>query len=446
MGDGISVRSRFNSIARSLVLVTLLFGVGASHRSAAAPAPAGGDLNWWVHLRTTGYAFQAADTDNAYGETDRFGAYQHVDGVVSGLAGGRVTLRASGRLADDFQLGDRVTDRARLYTGYMDARLSEKAKVRLGRQFVHQEATSLTLDGLLVTFSKKSCMEVSVWGGVRAPLLTSYRDRTGDFGEDPAAGIRLQSRYFRNYRFSLSHAYRERDDKVSSRPLGFGMWMNPIENVRATARIAYDLEQEFWMRAEFGVRWRPARTGPAVALQFVDRSNRADAASWFSRFNRVERARIGRLTTRYEMENRFGGELEYSGAWVDSRTSTRLGGALLVPDGRLGYSARLGDSGEESTFYGDYSRRLMPWLRLGAGASVSTYALFKDAPEEEERDLTTAWGRMVLTPRPGIGLTVEGQRVENPAFSEDVRLLVGLDLSAGGGNLPAGWTGRGVRR
>ncbi len=445
MGGRVPVRALICSTGRTLGIVALLLIVGGADLYAASPDPGGGERSWWVHLRSTGYAFQAARSDSAYGEIDRFGAYQHVDGVVTGLAGGRVTLRISGRVADDLQLSERISDRARLYAGYFDARLNERVKIRLGRQFLHQEATSLTLDGLQLSLVPMKVFEISLWGGVRAPMITSYRDRTGDLGEDPAAGIRLVSRHFRNYRLSLSHAYRERDDKVSARPLGFGLWMKPFRTVQATARASYDLEQEFWVRAEFSARWRPSPTGLSIAAQIVDRSNRADAASWFSRFDQVERARMGRLTSRYECKSRFGGELEYSGAWVDSRSSTRLGGALLVPGGRLGYSVRLGDSGEESTFYGDYSRRLMRWLRIGGGAYVSTYALFKDAPEDEERELTTAWGRMVLTPRPGVGITVEGQRVENPFFSEDNRLLVGLDLSAGGGRLPSGWYGRGAR-
>lgn len=429
MAAGVPTGSRIGPHVRSVFLAAILFGSAGSCGSAAAATPPGGGLDWWVHLRSTGYAFQTVAGDEEGTEIDRFGAYQHVEGTVSGLAGGRITLRASGRAADDFQLSERITDRARLYTGYLDARLGGGFGARLGRQFHHQEGTSLTLDGLLLRYKAASGCEVVAWGGVQAPIITPYRDRTGDFGEDPAAGVRIVGVPDPRVMLTISHAYRERDDRVAARPLGLGMRLMPCKHVRATARAAYDLEQEFWMRAEFAARWRPKRTGPAVILQYVDRSNRADAASYFARFTGVERARVGRLTTRYELANRFGGEIEYSGAWVDTRTSTRVGGAVVVPGGRVGYSARLGDSGEESTFYGDIAHQPLSWLRLGVGASVSTYALFEDAPDDDERDLTTAWGRAEIFPCSGVGVTLEGQRLENPIYSEEFRMLFGLDLN-----------------
>ncbi len=406
-----------------------------------ADAPPANDLSWWLRLRSTGYAFQTVDPSNS--GTDRFGAYQGVEGGVRGLARGRVTLRVSGRLADDFRLSERITDRARLYSAYIDAALPGHTRARLGRQFVQQEATGLTLDGLFLGVRKGRRWEGSIWGGVRAPLITEYRDRTGDFGEDPAVGIRLVARGGRGARIALGYAYRERDGIVSSRPIGAGVWWTPLKSVRATGRAAYDLAREVWDRAEFRVRWKPVRTGIALAAQYVDRSNRADAASWFSRFTGVERSRLGRVTARYDRKDRFGGEIEYSGAFVGERTSTRLGGALIVPGGRVGYSARLGDAGEESSVYGDFSIDPLRWLRLAGGARISTYALFEDAPSDEERDLTTAWARVRLVPARGSALTVEAQRVENPAYSEDYRFLVGLDLTAGGGDLPSGWNRRG---
>ena len=43
------------------------------------------------------------------------------------------------------------------------------------------------------------------------------------------------------------------------------------------------------------------------------------------------------------------------------------------------------------------------------GATLSTYALFEDAPESAERELNTAFGRLRILPTSGVALTLEVQ-------------------------------------
>ena len=106
---------------------------------------------------------------------------------------------------------------------------------------------------------------------------------------------------------------------------------------------------------------------------------------------------------------------------------------MLFKYGRLGYSALFGDSGEESQWFGNVDVPVQTWERVAAGAVVSTYALFEDAPEAEERDLITLFGRATVEPWPGVRGVAEVQGLQTPDFDHDVRVLLGLDLLAGRG-------------
>lgn len=437
---GAALAARALAACLALVAGAATVALTAPSRALAAPGAAGTALpvtwrptSWWLRLRTTGYAFQ---TEPILGTAvDRFGAYQSFDGAASGLADGRIAFRASGRFADDLYLEDRSTDRARLFTGYVEVRPGARTSARLGRQFLQEGGTGLTLDGLLFEARSTRRWDAKVWGGARAPL--SRKIEAGDLGDDAAAGVRIGARPGDGVRVAASWAYRERAGRVGARPLGLEAGLaparGPLAGVALTGRVAYDLEREVWDRAEALARWATPVCPTVVTAQFVDRMPAVDAASYFARFAAAERIRAARTTVRYEHRSRVGAEVEYVGAFVDERTSARVGGALLLPVGRVGYSARVGDAGDESRWHGDVSFDALPWLSVDAGATFATYALLEDAPESDEHDLTTLFGRIRARPRPGLGATLEVQSVEGPVYSEDVRVLAGLDLTIGRG-------------
>lgn len=434
-----SVRPRHDgsNAARGTALVlgaaSILVAFTAANPVRAEPVPASPGwrpTSWWLQLRTTGYAFQ---TDDGSGATlDRFGAYQSFDGAVTGLADGRVGFHASGRFADDLYLEQGTTDRSRLTSGYLDARLVRRVSARFGRQFIQQGAMGLTLDGLLLTARPARGCDVALWGGARAPL--SHEVRAGSVGDDATLGARVTATPIAGTRASASWGYRERGGRVAARPLGVEASATPWRGIEATGRAAYDLERNVWDRAEALARWKPSPDLPVVAIQVVDRRPAIDAISYFARFNGIERARIARTTVRYERADRFGAEAEYVGTFVDERTSARIGAAFLAPIGRVGYSMRVGDAGEESQMYGDVSVAATPWLRVEGGATFASYALLENAADSDERDLTTAFGRLRATPRQGLGVTLEVQSLDDPLFSQDVRVLGGVDLVMGRGS------------
>jgi hypothetical protein len=412
------------ALAGILLLTIVCAGPAAARDPATAPVP-----SWWLHSRSTGYAFQTEDADGV--ELDRFGAYQEFDGNLWGLAGGWLSVRASGRFADDLSLAERTTDRSRLYVGHIETRPGARWTARLGRQFLQEGVTGLTLDGLWFSARPSRKIEARLWAGARAPLDRGFE--AGDLGDETAAGARILANPHPMLRVSASGAYRERGGVVASRPVGLEGTLTPLPRLRATGRATYDMEREGWQRAEALVQWQRLPGCPVFSAQIVDRRRAVDAASWFARFEDIERVRIGRFSIRQELPSGFGGQIEYVGAFVDERTSARIGGAALFPLGCVGYSVRIGDAGEESRWYGDLSWRARPWLRVGGGATFATYALLENAPSSEERDLTTLFARLRFEPRDGTAFFLEAQSLDNPHYEEDIRVLAGLDLTMGRG-------------
>lgn len=386
---------------------------------AAAPPP-----SWSLSLRSATYLFQTEDASG--GEADEFRFYQSFAGGAWGLAGGRLSLRASGRFANAPDQAWPGFETSRLHTGYLEARLGRGLRARVGRQFLHSGVAGLTLDGAELTYGRRA-LTVSAWGGARAPWGQAFA--LGSLERDAAAGFRLGVAPGGAHRFAVSGAYRERDGAVAERPLGCEYVTTALRHVDALARVVRDLAGDRWARLELQGRWQAAAARPVVALQYVDRYPSVDAASWFARLPDIERIRLLRASARWERPSRCGGELEYVGSFVDTRASSRLGLALLLPGARIGYSVRLGDVGEESCFYGEAAWQARPWLRLAGEASYLTYALLADAPASEERDLTTLAARACARLRPGVSVTAEVQSLDTPLYSQDVRFLLGVDLA-----------------
>ncbi|MCA9726716.1 MAG: hypothetical protein KC729_03470 [Candidatus Eisenbacteria bacterium] len=411
---------------RTAIVGIALFLLGAG--SAAAVQPPEG-TEWSVRLRTSAYAFQSYDQG---AELDRLGGYQHFDGYLGGLAHGKLAFRVGGRFADDLYLKERVHQRERLHVGFAEGRLGAASRVRLGRQFMQEGPNSLRLDGLWFDLRPMRRWQLHGWAGAQSPASLAYE--AGSLGDDAALGVRITGQPVSLMRVALSWAYREDGGAVAARPLGLELNTHPMPCLRAIAQGSYDLSEEMWDRVTAQGQILGGEHAPTITLQYLDRRPRIESSSYFARFlDDVERIRIGRASARYETPRGIGGEIEYFGSYVEDRTSARIGAAIVVPYVRVGYSTRVGDNGEEGRWYGDAHVEPLRWLTLQGGAAISTYALMEDAPEAEERDLTTAFGRIRAELRPGMALTAEVQSLEDPLFSKDVRFLAGLDLFAGGG-------------
>lgn len=412
----------------AVVIVTALTlgaGIATADTSATDLRFQSPKSSWALGMRSTGYAFQ---TEDAAGNTeDHFRFFQHYNGSVSGLAGGAITFRAAGRFANSAVVDYPGFENSRLYTGYMEARLGAHIRARMGRMFLQSGVAGLTLDGAWMSWRRNRNLEVSLWGGGRAPIGHGYE--WSDYGQDQAYGARLFFSPARKHRLVLSGAYRERYGEVSESPLGVEYVTTAVQNLRALARLIYDSETDRWSRLEAQGQWRARRGQPVVTFQFVDRHPSVDAQSWFARFTDLERISLLRSAVSWRNVNEYGGEVEYVGSFVGSRSSSRVGLAALLPLGRIGYSLRVGDQGDENSVYGDFGWDTTSWLRLEAEASYLTYALFSDAPTESERDLTTLAGRLCARLRPGLNLTAEVQSMKNPLYDSDVRFLLGIDMA-----------------
>nr|MEE4266482.1 hypothetical protein [Candidatus Krumholzibacteria bacterium] len=373
----------------------------------------------------TGYFHETQTVDTS--AERHFQAFQTVSGSLSGLASGKLVLRGSGRFDNDLAISPHEFQTGRWYSGYAEARLNPRFKARLGRQFLQSGVSGLTLDGAWLSYRHDHRLSAALWGGARAPVVGDFA--LGDLSEEKTTGAKVTLRPNPRWRLALSGAYREREGRVAERPVGLEVGTSALPSTRLLARAAYDLEADRWSRVQLQARWQKKPTAPVVNLQWLDRHPSIDAASWFSRFTRMERIKVARLSVAHTLASRFGGEVEFLGTYVGARTSTRLGLAVLYPLGRVGYSVRLGDAGEESRFYGEMRVQALRWLQLDAQASVLTYALLEDAPADDERELIAMVAGFRADLRPGMRLVGQVQSLDNPYYSQDIRVVLGLDLS-----------------
>jgi hypothetical protein len=387
--------------------------------------------SWWIAGRTTGYWFETLDPDTGT-QLQRFSFYQTVDGSITRLASGHLDLRFAGRFADADRFPTVQTNDSRLYSSYAQVRFDPRALGRLGRMFVQEGPASLTLDGLWIGLQPARRIDLRLWGGTSAPEDLDWEVKSLD--SDAAAGARVLATLHPELRAGLSWAYLERDGRTAARPVGLETTWFPLPGLRAFGRAEYETVQEEWGRLEVLGDYRPRRDGPwGFGLQFLDRRPRIEASSYFARFGDLERIEVLRGSVRYQRADGLGAEAEYYTGIIGDETSARISGAVLTRYGRIGYSALLGDAGEDSRWFGDVHVPITPWAQVAAGAVVSTYALLQDAPESEERDLVTLFGRATISLRDGVRGVAEVQGLQNPDFDQDIRVLLGLDLFAGHG-------------
>lgn len=403
------------------LLVGWLAATGATNVLADQPVPP----SWQMGLRTSGYFYQTEDPAGI--QTDRSLSYQTLSGSASGLANGRLTFRGSGRLVNGLAYDQTGIENSRLYNGHLEALLGNGLKARFGRQFIQSGVTGLTLDGAWLSWRRSPRLEADIWGGARAPYSLAFEP--GELDRDQALGGRVSLRAGRRWQVAVSGAYRERLGRVAERPVGLEVRSSALRGARLLGRAAYDLQQETWSRVQLQAQWRASAASPVVDVQLLDRRPSIDAASWFFAFTNLERVRAVRASLRHTLPSHFGAELEYLGSFVGERSSSRAGLAVLFPLGRVGYSVRMGDTGEESRFFGEIRHQALSWLEIEAQAAVLTYALLENAPADEERDLVSLAAGLRADLRPGCRVLAQVQSLDNPFYSKDVRLLLGLDLS-----------------
>lgn len=388
--------------------------------------------SWYFRTRTTGYAYTTAPKDAIDDETNHFEFYQYLDGAVSGFAQGKLDLRLSGRFADDFAFKANPTTPYRLYSGYLQAHLSRRDRLRLGRLFVQEGVANYTMDGLYLALRPTPRLKLRAWGGARSPYNMEWE--ASNLSDETALGAHAIALLTPWMNLGVDWSYLEHNGARAYQKVGAEASLRPGRGLRTILRAHYETESEQWDQAELLAWYRPTPGWPMLNLQYLDRRQSVEKNTYWERFlPSLDRVRLARASARYENEEQWGLEVEYFGSFVDEFEQTRLGGAVLFPYGRLGYSLRLGDAGEESRWYGDLRWQPVGWWNLSGGAMLSTYALLKDAPEDLERDLVTLYARSVTRLRDGLNLHLEFQSLDNPQYSKDMRFLVGIDLAMGRG-------------
>jgi len=388
-------------------------------------------FTWSAQLRSTAYFYQ--DVTETGRELDLAPLYEHFDVTVGQLAAGRLDFRVSGRYATDLADEGAVFTEDHLYAAYAGLSFDRfDTRVRLGRQFLQEGTNRHTLDGAWISVRPHRLWRVHLWGGGQAPTDRSFE--AGELSDDGAYGVRVVGQVARRARVGAWLATRQDGGETTATPIGGELLVTPTRGWRALLRGSFDAESEEFERFDLLTRYQPRRDLPVFTLQYIDRKPIIEASSFFSIFaDDLERVSLLRGSARYELENGFGGEIEAARSSVDDRDTDRFGLAVLVPYVRVGLAATSGDAGEDFRWYGDAHYRFFDRVDVSAGAVFAEYALVEDAPDDLTRELVTAFARARVELVDGLRLRAEVQSLENPLFSEDTRVLLGLDLMAGRG-------------
>ena len=420
------------------VLLALLLVLGPQAQ-AQDDAP----ITWSAQLRSTTYLYQ--DENEAGVETDYAPLYENFDVAVGRVASGRLDFRVSGRYATDLADEGAILTEDQLYVAYANLNLNRwQSRVRVGRQFLQEGTNRHTLDGAWISMRPTRDWQVRLWGGAEAPVDRSFE--AADFGDDAVFGARVLGRVHPRARVGAWVATRQSGGETTATPIGGEALVNPMRGLRALLRTSYDAENAEFERFDLLTQIAPRRDLPVFTIQYIDRKPIIEGSSFFRIFaDDLERISLLRGTARYELESGFGGELLAVRSAVDDRNTNRFGAALLVPHVRVGLALTSGDAGEDVRWYGDARYRFFDRLDLSAGAVFAEYALVEDAPDDQTRDLVTMYARARYELIDGLRLRAEIQSLETPLFSEDTRVLLGLDLMAGRGSTRFGLGAGGER-
>ena len=389
-------------------------------------------ITWSAQLRSTTYLYQ--DETAAGEEIDYAPLYENFDVTVGQVASGRLDFRVSGRYATDLRDEGAILTEDQLYTAYAGLRLDAgQTYVRVGRQFLQEGTNRHTLDGAWVNFRPVRDWQVRAWAGGEAPVARNFE--AAEFGDDAVYGVRVLGRVHPRARVGAWFASRQSGGETTATPIGGELLATPTRGVRALFRASYDTESSELERFDLLTRIAPRRDLPVFTIQYIDRKPIIEGSSFFRIFaDDLERISLLRGTARYELENGFGGELEGARSAVDDRNTNRFGVAALAPFVRVGLAYSSGDAGEDLRWYGDARYRFFDRLDVSAGAVFAEYALVEDAPDDQTRDLVTMFVRARYEVIDGLRLRAEIQSLETPLFSDDTRVLLGLDLMAGRGS------------
>jgi hypothetical protein len=412
-----------------LLLFLALVTSGLAAWTGAARAQESPPVHWSAQLRSTGYFLQQAEPGATEVE-DRLPFYEQVDAGVGNLLGGTLDFRFSGRYADDARFDGGVPQDTKWFVGYANARFQPMhTQVRVGRQFIQEGGLHAALDGGWLSLRPHRQWRMNAWVGSTAP-----GNRAFEFGDDVRYGGRVAWKATRQISLGAWGAQRTEDGTTLATEFGGEALVRPLRTLKLLARGTWETERSVLERADVLAVWQHRPDWPQLRGQFVQRSQRYEVGSWWEQFgDDLHDVQLLRGSARWTNEKGIGGELRGFGNYVDDRKNGAVGVGFIAPHLRVGVGYMSGDSGETTRFYGDVDWTFAHRIDVAAGASFESYGVVPDPTDDELRDLVSYYARGEVLILPGVEFMSELQILDNPIYSSDVRLLVGLDLMAGRG-------------
>jgi hypothetical protein len=381
-------------------------------------------------LTSSAYSWQAREA----GGTDvRHLRLYQVAMLNMGQVGGQALslhthLQFSGDVLDELN----GREHYRVYSAY--AKWAKKGwDVRFGRQRIYGGVGFGTIDGGRASVRATGWLQVVAYAGMLTPLVPD--DGIGTWDEGHLWGGQVMVDVQKTY-LTISYAERSREPLAY---LGAGRYSQVLINNNGTqfrrlgldARHDWDkgslygrvdMDADAWEVQEFEVTGEAQLSDVlSLAAEFEHRKPSLYLNSILSVFEVQDNQEVEVRAT-YKVNDQAKVLVRGTRSFFDGDSAWHLGGGLIVGSAYLGYSRRMGYSGDNDSFTASIQHVMNEMWTVQANGSMASYRLY-DAQVSRDR----AWAGSVGTryqAQKTLSLDVEAQVLHNTYYSRDARIFV----------------------
>jgi hypothetical protein len=389
-----------------------------------------------ARFTTAAYTWEQQESDTS--TANHLRAYQLAQVSIGNLGLKNLSFHTYLQLSSDFV--EQAKDDARLwiYNFYFNyKKLFNAVDLSVGRQRIYAGVGYGTVDGLQMKYGFRDYFQIKAYVGTLAPLRKSYEIE--DFKSDNLSyGIHLTTNKIKMLKIGLSYANLSRvhvrykspglftgnfrldnpESATQKQLIGLDLSGLVSKNIRFNGRLDFNLATQQVQRGEFGGRYFTKNF--EAGLDYIYRMPYIDFSSIFSVFAFNPNQEVT-FYANYRLNDHhvYG---NFSTVMFEGDDSQRMGIGWNWKFLNLGYSKRMGYGGESDGFYATLNYFVLEKLNLSLSSNLVSFKYDLDTSNRDQV-LAEILG-INFNPSKHLTLQAEVQYLNNPRFSQDVRLFL----------------------
>lgn len=380
-------------------------------------------------LTSSAYSWQAREGGS---DVRHLRLYQVAMLNVGQVGGQALSLHTHFQFSGDVLDEINGRDHYRIYSAY--AKWAKQSwDVRLGRQRIFGGVGFGTIDGGRAAVQATNWLQVVGYAGMLAPLMPDDGIGTWDEGHlwGGQALVDIQNTYL-----TISYAERSREPLAY---LGAGRYSQVLINndgtqyrrlgidarhdwAKASIYSRVDVDADAWDVQEFEVTGE-AQVSDVVTLaaEYEHRKPTLYLNSILSVFE-VQDNQEAEVRATFKLNDEAKVLMRGTRSFYDGDSAWHLGAGLIWRGAYLGYTRRMGYSGDNDSFTASIQHLVNDQWTVHANGSVASYRLY-DTQVSRDRAWTGAVGARYLAQKT-LSLDVEAQVLNNAFYNRDARVFV----------------------